>query len=520
MSFIVQMARYNLGMAKREMLSVIRNARAGDQHAQVELARVYLVGESGLAPSLPSALLWLERAARQGCAAAVKLIGEHIPLEIVRQASGSNAFLMQCYYTAGLAGCRAARWAFAQWKLDAANGQPPADDNEYATAAAWLEQLANDGYHGASWQLSRCLQDGRIPPRHASDALRYARQAADAGDEAALRWVATSLPSRGPAQANPQHLRSLVGTLVHRHTLTPTDARLLLMFFQDEKRSVLEPSDLALTALDRAAHAGLADAQHAFGLWLGRLDDTGQRLPLSRDTGVPKLKKAMFWLQRAADQRFAPAWYVLSSLYRNPKFSGYNLEQASHCLEQAARLGYPMGQLTLGKRLWRGRKLDFSREVEASYWTWRAAQAGLAEAQELMPRMIDRAPPADNSPWRPLATFVQRTAMRGTLALLAQRIMLAQGFGLDKAEMLLIDPASAQREHCLVVDISRERPRRRPRLIMIESMQQRKLLLQAANAFNENPIARELEGTYRNRRYRLARLIDEAARSGVHTYLD
>ena len=54
-------------MANREELAIIRNARAGQAAAQLELGKLYLFGSAGLPQSLPTALHWLERAARQEC---------------------------------------------------------------------------------------------------------------------------------------------------------------------------------------------------------------------------------------------------------------------------------------------------------------------------------------------------------------------------------------------------------------------------------------------------------------------
>lgn len=72
-------------MANREELAIIRGARAGRAEAQLELGRLYLFGSAGLPKSLPTALHWLDRAAKQNCAEAWQLIGNHIPLDLARQ---------------------------------------------------------------------------------------------------------------------------------------------------------------------------------------------------------------------------------------------------------------------------------------------------------------------------------------------------------------------------------------------------------------------------------------------------
>jgi TPR repeat protein len=57
-------------MANREELRIIRAARAGQADAQLALGKLYLTGSAGLPCSQPTALHWLERAARQGSAEA------------------------------------------------------------------------------------------------------------------------------------------------------------------------------------------------------------------------------------------------------------------------------------------------------------------------------------------------------------------------------------------------------------------------------------------------------------------
>ncbi len=85
-------------MANREELAIIRNARAGQVAAQLALGKLYLFGSSSLPQSLPTALHWLERAARQDCPPAWQLIGNHIPLELAqRDAAGVSQWYERAY---------------------------------------------------------------------------------------------------------------------------------------------------------------------------------------------------------------------------------------------------------------------------------------------------------------------------------------------------------------------------------------------------------------------------------------
>jgi hypothetical protein len=69
-------------MANREELAIIRGARSRPRRGPAgELGKLYLFGSAGLPRSLPTALHWLDRAARQGCPKPGELIGNHIPLD-------------------------------------------------------------------------------------------------------------------------------------------------------------------------------------------------------------------------------------------------------------------------------------------------------------------------------------------------------------------------------------------------------------------------------------------------------
>ncbi len=72
-------------MANREQLAIIRQARAGEVHAQLALGRLYLHGTHGLPQSVGTALYWFDRAARAGSREAVLEIGRTVPYDVARQ---------------------------------------------------------------------------------------------------------------------------------------------------------------------------------------------------------------------------------------------------------------------------------------------------------------------------------------------------------------------------------------------------------------------------------------------------
>ena len=89
---------------------------------------------------------------------------------------------------------------------------------------------------------------------------------------------------------------------------------------------------------------------------------------------------------------------------------------------------------------------------------------------------------------------------------LCHRLIIANQFNLSKAELLLCDVGQLQHEHCVVVDIRHELPKILPRLIQIDTTQQRRSLLAAGKAFVANES--DQEGNLRQRRYRFDRVTE------------
>ena len=97
----------------------------------------------------------------------------------------------------------------------------------------------------------------------------------------------------------------------------------------------------------------------------------------------------------------------------------------------------------------------------------------------------------------------------------AARLELAVVFGLSRAEALLLDIRSADRGHCLVIDIRASYGRSRRRLISVETAQERQLLDRVGLVFeNVDCGPGGPEGNYRQRLYRLRTLLPEAGAEG------
>jgi TPR repeat protein len=198
-----------------------------------------------------------------------------------------------------------------------------------------------------------------------------------------------------------------------------------------------------------------------------------------------------------------------------PQYSGYSAEDSDTYFDKAADLGHPQAQYRKGAALWR-KRAQLSEPVEglqASYWVWHATQQGVPEAQELLSKIMESHSNPKKNDWYSLASTVAQAMaenshrLTGEILLICHRVIVANQLNLSKAELLLADIAAIQHEHGAVVDIRAELPRSTPRLILIETLEQRKALMMASKAFANAELSNSLdEGNLRQRRYRLEKL--------------
>jgi len=505
-------------MANREELAIIRGARAGVADSQLALGQLYLFGSTGLPKSLQTALHWLDRAARQGCAEAWRLIGNHIPLELAQQHPETLAWYEKAYDSglvrAGLvyaqltlgnerahptAAQRAkalhalgeagrAGFAEAQWLLAGVQGAPgqgiagvgvPQAAESAPSAQRWLRRAADNAVAPAQFALLEQLWDTGDWAGYLESALPLARSLAD---------TATA-QTRGCARLAPDEvgLLSRCARLVESGTVGhDVEAQELHMFWE-------------LAAAEQDRHAQLA-----LGLWSARMRVDGKRMP--DNSGAANFKKAVRWLSLAGDQGLAEAWYALSRIYIKPEFSQRNVLEAQKYLERAAEMGYRDAQLECGNADWRARRENEGNDVRAVFWLQKAAGQGCAKAAAMLLKIAPRNPGA----WKGLAALLEGRDLSDH-PLLAARLELALAFGLSRAETLLLDVKSADRGHCLVVDIRASYGRSRRRLVLVETVQERQLLDRVAAVFEEVDCGPGgPEGNYRQRLYRLRTLLPEA----------
>ena len=506
-------------MANREALAIIRAARAGQPAAQLRLGRLYLFGGAGLPASLPTALLWLERAAQQGSDEACELIGTHIPLALARQSGRALAHWYARAYDRGVAG---AGLVLAQLVL----GEPAQSGIDAACRAKALRALteaAQDGVAEAQWLLSRQHAIAAAAGRRSRKAPNrpnplsapnqcWLQRAADGGvaqaqfallDAAwvARQWGAYRKRARPLARAlmlaadgagnAAAALASAEITLLSRYARTPTTANEDAAAAAAERQQCWE---LAAAGNDR-------HAQMALGLWCARMRADGTRFAVG--AGAVNFKKAIRWLTLAGEQGLAEAWYALARIYGKPEFSQRNVGDARQYLERAATMGYRDAQLECGNIAWRARRDSASNDVRAVYWLQKAAALGCAAAAAALRRIAPRragagAPGVD-------VDFAARQP------LLAARLELAAMFGLNRAEALLLDIGQADHGHCLVIDIRASYGRSKRRLALVETAQQRHALERIVALFEKVDCGLAgPEGNYRQRLYRLKTLLPQA----------
>ena len=466
-------------MASREFLKILSSARLGDASSQQKLAEAYLTGafKTPIQPS--NALIWLEKSylsiknngeamdhSHQDKTVEIFIQLANIPLA---QTINSPAFQFG--------------WQ-SFWELAEKNIVPSSD------AAKWqlVDLLINPRNQEIQSQLKAWLKK---PPNLLVQKL-------------------AGLDFNSAQKIAQQYLEELADG----NTDFASQAKELLIKLQPKNQALSSLWNVWLEsqnedALLRAAELGLTSAKLTVGLRLAQFEGNKE------SKSNASLKKAAHWLALAAKDGDRDAWYALSEIYRRPQFSGYNANESDRCLDRAADLGHPEAQLRKGANLWRKRKKteEKVRGLQASYWVWQANQQGIPEAKKLLSKILVSYPHPIKNDWYKLAQCADHAINHHSeyqldleWLLLCHRIVIANQFNLSKAELLLSEVSQLQHEHCVVVDIRWELPKILPRLIQIETIQQRRALLAAGKVFAGTDI--EIEGNLRQRRYRFDQVTD------------
>ena len=467
-------------MASREFLKILSSARTGDVSAQQKLAEAYLTGmfKTPIQPS--NALIWLEKSysSLKSHMLDQENWGGHQIADVLRQIA--NIPLAETFDTPAFG----FGWD-TFWELSKSSSIP----FETNLQAKWqlANLLTNPAYRETQNQIGEWLKKNiGVGESIASSEL------------GALQKTARQFLSE-VAESN-QPFAQLAKELLIK--LQPKNEALSSLW-----NDWLENQNEE--ALIQAAELGLTSAKLTLGLRLAQLDGK------TKGNSNASLKKAAHWLELAAKDGDRDAWYALGEIYRRPQFSGYNAQESDRCFDRAADLGHPQAQYRKGANLWRKREKieEKVRGLQASYWVWQANQQGVAEAKELLSKILTSCSEPKQNDWHELAQFADiainhhaEHKLDEDWLLLCHRIIIANQFNFSKAELLLCEVGQLQHEHCVVVDIRWELPKILPRLIQIETIQQRRALLSAGKAFAGSDL--EVEGNLRQRRYRFDQVTD------------
>jgi len=466
-------------MASREFLKILSSARLGDVLAQQKLAQAYMTGAFKTPIQPTNALIWLEKSyfsiTNQGLEK-----NDSVQLEI-------SSLLDQIARIPLVETFNSPAFGFGWgsfWELAEKTAQDAS-----SLAAKWqlANLLINPAYQETQSQLIDWLDRAvTAPPVEKISGVDFADL-----QKLAREYLQELSEIDSPFTASAKELLM---------QLQPKDEALSSLW-----SAWLENKDEG--ALLQAAELGLTVAKLTLGLRLAQLDGGDTKSNAS-------LKKAAYWLELAAKDGDRDAWYALGEIYRRPQFSGYNAAESDRCIDRAADLGHAQAQLRKGANLWRKREKSEEkvRGLQASYWVWQAHQQGVPEAKELLGKILESCPDPKLNEWFELAQYAEKAINHAEhkldedWVLLCHRIIIANQFNFSKAELLLCEVGQLQHEHCVVVDIRWELPKILPRLIQIETIQQRRALLSAGKAFASSDL--DIEGNLRQRRYRFDRVTD------------
>jgi TPR repeat protein len=461
-------------MASREFLKILSSARTGDVSAQQKLAEAYLTGifKTPIQPS--NALIWLEKSylSIQNQLLDPENSGDSQMTGVLNQIASIP--LAETFNTPAFG----FGWDML-WKLT---------QSSTASSGTILQ---------AKWQLANLLTD---PNRR-----EIQNQIGEWLKKRSASTENTYPPELGAIQ---KIVRQFLNEVAESDQPFSQLAKELLIKLQPKNETLSSLWNAWLEsqneeALIQAAELGLTTAKLTLGLRLAQLDGNAE------NKSNASLKKAAHWLELAAKDGDRDAWYALGEIYRRPQFSGYNAQESDRCFDHAADLGHPQAQFRKGANLWRKReKLEEKvRGLQASYWVWQAHQQGISEAKELLGKILTSCPDPKKNEWHKLARYADQALnhhaehkLNEDWLLLCHRIIIANQFNFSKAELLLCEVGQLQHEHCVVVDIRWELPKILPRLIQIETIQQRRALLAGGKVFAGTDA--DIEGNLRQRRYR------------------
>ncbi|HTN64914.1 MAG TPA: tetratricopeptide repeat protein, partial [Burkholderiaceae bacterium] len=464
------------------------------------------------------------------------LIGSHVSFDVVTLVPEP---LRLCIWYERAADAGVAQAGLTWARLELAHRVNPPRPGLPRKALAALEQAAHAGLVEAQWLLAQELKKaGNVPYAPQSGPVTV-QAPADPGktvNPEALAW-ATRAAANGvvPAQrALAERAWAQQDKGAFLGWALPVARALETQYAKPDSASRMPAKDAVFLARcaqalsgtgeseakerkrfwELAAEAGDKQAQFALGAWFANMDERGERnAKVARRSNY---RKAVYWLTLSSQQGLARAWYALYKIHlrSNPSGSQHRVASALRYLERAAEAGHGPAQLEMGKACRRSERQQGALEVRAAFWLQKAAAQGEAEAHDLLSKIAGRAAPL---PWAQEAQRQLTHEVVTTYPLLAARIELAALFGLTLPEALLLDLNAADHGHCLVIDIRSMHGRSKPRLILIETGQERLALERIGRHFaNIECGVSGPEGNYRQRCYLARKVLAFSERGKKH----
>ncbi len=493
-------------MASREELRLLREARAGNPESQLMLGKLYLFGSKGLPKSITTALHWLGRAASQGSLPAKRLIGEHIPYDVIRNQPDRRQ--IEGWYRDALKdGVARAGLVVAQMLL----ADTPVSAERRHEIVKLLEVAAHQKIGEAQWLLAELASQHDAYAEMDDKTAYWVTQAAESGVPDARSALIEYSWNQQDYKTFLQYALPIAEEMLEAEErqgrqvdLDAQSVKLLLrcgIALANTDGAIETVQHLWETA---AAHRN-AEAAYQLGLWFAKMDENGVRV--QKGASSTSFKKAVKWLRQAGDQGSPKAWYALALIYQKAEFSQRSMADSLDYLETAGNLGHPKAQYELGMHAWRCRRDNETNDIQAIYWLQKAFGNGRKEAEQMLDKISDRAQPM---PWAEYGMTHMTPDIIASHPFLAARIELASVFGLSRPEALLLDIHQANQGHCLLVDIRSVYRHSRRRLILIRTSRQRQVLARITQLFDKVDCGlKGPEGNYRQRQYRLKTLFPD-----------
>lgn len=491
-------------MATRAVLSIIRRARAGDPVSQLQIGSLYLDGGEGLPANKDLALIWLDKAADQGCVEAWRLIGKRFDLPFTSNAQK----LIRWFEMAANDGCPRAATTLAKMLLSESN---PADYAARAEKAIGLLRIAANARDAVAEfelgvQFLKNLSNDTAPD---TDAIEWLERAYADGEMRAARHLADYFWLSGDT---------------HRSRLWYSrcvDLRDVELCYRFGVLSILH-GDAGELYLMRAAKAGHRLACEELGLRyaLGWREESGTRLK-SRN-----FKQAVRWLERAALIGSAKACFLIALIYNHQNCSFRNRSKTHEWMLEAAKRGHPEAQYRTAIRMLRDTDLECvssSRQTEddepdatAIRFLIDAKRQGHVQAARALYAAVCRATLPSGPDAAQWASAI--AAMSPISLAVAMRMELASVMGLRLYEMMFVDPVDAHRGDFFYINLRSAGVRPRRRIVLIEHPAQREVadrvksfFIAAGSLFTTTgSLPEDLQGDYDSRYLKLGRLCASA----------